>query len=205
VHKPYLEFLGTVGGFKVYQVDGEWLRSREEIEFTNFGSHVDFPDMIPKDEFWLDKEYTPNEQNLFLGHMEVENKLLSEGYGPGEAYSVARKLEKYWRSKQPRKKEVRKKLLGTTVDGKKVWLVDGNAVRSKYDVNFTEGGHHFRYDYIPEDEIWIDDDLVPSERPYVVAHESIEERVMRKYGVPYKRAHEEDADLVELVVRKLGN
>ena len=50
---------------------------------------------------------------------------------------------------------VHQKLLGTK-DGVKIFLVDGELIRDKLDIEFTMSGHHWRYHFIPKDEIWID-------------------------------------------------
>ena len=71
-----------------------------------------------------------------------------------------------------------------------VWLVDGTYVREAYDLDFTQGGHHYRYGWIPVNEVWIDDALHADERPYVIAHEAVERRVMAFTGATYEIAHE---------------
>ena len=44
---------------QVWVVDGEYIRTYVDEEFTNFGQHYRFP-YIPENEFWLDRE---NENN----------------------------------------------------------------------------------------------------------------------------------------------
>ncbi len=34
----------------------------------------------------------------------------------------------------------------------RVWIVDGRLVRSVFDVEFTEGGHDYVYEFVPENE-----------------------------------------------------
>ncbi len=193
MYRPYLKYLGEFGKFRTYVVEGSYIRGNIDIEFTNFGSNADFPDMIPKDELWLDVEQVPNERSLFLGHM-----LASEEMG----HKVGKRWETYQRSKTPNIKNVRKALLEIR-DGFQVWVVDGKAVRDQFDVNFTEGGHHLRYKYIPENEIWLDDDLVPGERGPLLEHELSEVHLMQD-GMGYLKAHE-SANLVELVDRESRN
>lgn len=191
MHKPYLKYLGEFGKFRAYQMDGNFIRDNLDIEFTNFGSYDDFPDMIPKDELWLDVEYTPNEQNLFLGHMLV---------GEEAGYKAGKRWESYQRGKTPNIGPI-KKVLWKIVDGFSVFIVDGRAVRNIY-VNFTEGGHHWRYKFVPEDEIWLDDDLLPEEREPVLVHELDEIHSMRDLKMSYEPAHER-ASFVESVVRNM--
>jgi hypothetical protein len=37
-----------------------------------------------------------------------------------------------------------------------VWIVDGAYIRSHIDEEFTNFGQHYRYPYIPVNELWID-------------------------------------------------
>uniref|UniRef100_A0A831YZ99 Peptidase C39-like domain-containing protein n=1 Tax=candidate division WWE3 bacterium TaxID=2053526 RepID=A0A831YZ99_UNCKA len=74
--------------------------------------------------------------------------------------------------------------------GVAVWIVDGTAIRREVDVDFTMGGHGYRYLYVPLDEIWIDranahsDDLRPT-----IWHEYFERILMRNYRFSYELAH----------------
>ncbi len=49
----------------------------------------------------------------------------------------------------------------------KVWIVDGEAVRDLFFIDFTEGGYDKVYPFIPSGEIWIDDDVFPRERKFI--------------------------------------
>ena len=71
----------------------------------------------------------------------------------------------------------------------KVFIVDGEAVRNQYSVDFTEGGHWLVYNFIPKGEIWIDDDIEPNERKYILGHEIYEMRAMKNLKIPYEQAH----------------
>jgi uncharacterized protein YvpB len=82
--------------------------------------------------------------------------------------------------------------------GLKIFLVDGSKIRQFIDMDFTMGGHGFRYIYVPLDEIWIDSSN-ELECEEVVAHEIHEFNLMKK-GINYQRAHEQ-ASLVELALR----
>jgi hypothetical protein len=61
-----------------------------------------------------------------------------------------------------------------------IWIVDGRLVRSVFDVDFTEGGHDYVYEFVPQNEVWIDNDLEESERPFVLLHELHERNLMAK-------------------------
>jgi hypothetical protein len=69
-----------------------------------------------------------------------------------------------------------------------VWIVDGRLVRSVFDPDFTAGGHDHVYEYIPENEVWLDNDVSEAERPYVLLHELHERNQMEK-GEDYAHAH----------------
>ena len=82
-----------------------------------------------------------------------------------------------------------------------VWLVNGKYVREHFYLDFTQGGHGYVYDFIPLNEVWIDDDLSTDERPYVIAHEFYE-RALMKEGVTYDTAHTA-ANVVEKSARHI--
>jgi hypothetical protein len=69
-----------------------------------------------------------------------------------------------------------------------VWLVSGEAVRTLYFLDFTEGGHDKVYPFVPDNEVWIDDDLGEGERKFVLIHELYERWLMAR-GKEYEEAH----------------
>jgi hypothetical protein len=66
--------------------------------------------------------------------------------------------------------------------------VDGGKVKVRHDMDFVEGGNSERYRFIPKNEVWVDKNLAPKERPFVKIHELIERARMKK-GEPYEKAH----------------
>ena len=64
-----------------------------------------------------------------------------------------------------------------------VVLVDGDAVRD-LDIEFALGGNHYRYDFIPENEVWVE-----TREPGVAYHELVERFAMKHYGLGYDAAH----------------
>ena len=75
-------------------------------------------------------------------------------------------------------------------DGKhSAWIVDGKYVRNNIFLDFTQGGNSQRYDFIPKNEIWLDD-CNENEAGYVLLHELIESRLMAG-GMGYDAAHTE--------------
>lgn len=193
-----LKPLGHRGNIALWLVDGAAIRRDLDPDFTNFGQHFRF-NYIPENEFWLDREAVPNERRFFVDHVLTEWKLMKHGYSYNYANGKANKRERTERAKaaiikkttKPVRgafiKHAHKKLLGTAAEFK-IWLVDGRYVRSKYDVEFTEGGHDLVYSYVPKNEIWLDDDLIAEERPYVLLHE-LYERLNMKQGLTYPASH----------------
>ncbi len=87
-------------------------------------------------------------------------------------------------------KSPRIRLLGY-VTGLPVYLVDGLLVRNKIDLDFTCGGNGAVYpNYVPRNEIWIDDALNAFDRTATVLHEIVERNLMFDRGWSYDRAHD---------------
>ena len=76
-----------------------------------------------------------------------------------------------------------------------VWIVDGAYVRGHIDEEFTNFGQHYRYSYIPKNELWIDNEAKPDERAFFIEHLLTEHNLMAK-GMSYDDALVQ-ADLVE--------
>jgi hypothetical protein len=117
-------------------------------------------------------------------------------------YSARKK--KFLASKEGRKFLSYRTQKITNLNGVAVWLVDGIALRGGLksgDIDFTMGGHGYRYLYVPEEEIWIDNsnahhgDLEP-----VIWHEYIERNLM-KNGMDYGDAHTVASNL-EITLRE---
>lgn len=88
-----------------------------------------------------------------------------------------------------------------SLDAVAVLLVRGAEVRAR-EVDFTMGGHHYRYPFIPEGEVWIDDAVSDGpDRAATVAHELAERTLMKHLGWAYDRAHTA-ANALERAVRR---
>lgn len=203
--KPYIKLYGTFSNFTVWIVDGDYVRSTLDEEFTNFDHHY-CSHFIPKNEFWIDKEYGKGEERYYIDHMLVEYRLMAEGKSYLEASHRAELIERRERSKSELlKKAIKKKMHRKDIIRKihktllkkysktlKVWIVNGELVRDLFFVNFTEGGHDKVYSFIPENEIWIDDDVNPKERKFILLHELHERNLMLQgwsYDLPKKNLH----------------
>lgn len=204
MEKPYLRKLQEIGEFEVWEVDGMFVRNNLNREFTNFGQHFRFP-FIPKHQFWIDKENAPGESHFYIDHLLTEWHLMAGGADYDTAIEKADLREQRERKKSALMEKFRKELdrpkkLNITIpkevhrhklaDTKnlQIWVVNGEVVRDIYFIDFTEGGHHFVYDFVPYSEVWLDDDLVEEEREFVLLHE-LHERYLMFKGMDYLHAH----------------
>jgi len=197
---------------EIWLVDGDRVRASLDPNFTNFGHHYTF-DFIPVGQWWLDREHSPDETSFYLTHLSVEYSAMQSGVDRITALAQADKAERSERSKSDKYRsntdtitdtsKVKKQLLAK-FDSVIVWLVDGELVRDFYDTDFTEGGHGLIYDWIPSDEIWIDDDLEPSERSYTLAHEMTERSLMKQSNMSYDDAHKCALNIESLLRRVIA-
>ena len=203
---PYITMVEERGDFKIWIVDGSYIRGHIDEEFTNFGQHFRFP-YIPENELWLDQEAEHDERQFFIDHLLVEHRLMKAGQPYAEAIVEADRQE---RKERRRAGDVRKatgsgtalpvgesmheKLWKTLENGVSVWIVNGRLVRSTFDIDFTEGGHDKVYEFVPGDEVWIDDAIIEQERGYILLHE-LHERNRMSGGWPYSKAHAESSRL----------
>jgi hypothetical protein len=200
--KPYLKKIGKYSGFIVWFVDGNYIRTFINEEFTNFGQHYRFK-FIPKDEFWIDKENSNNEVSFYIDHLLIENYLMKKGKSYDYAINKADSIEKRERKKSKfyirtfkRKRlcykeiinKIHIRLLKSFSKKISVFIVNGELVRDKFFIDFTEGGHDKVYHFVPKNEIWLDNDLTKKERDYVLLHEVHERNLMAK-GFSYEKAH----------------
>ena len=80
------------------------------------------------------------------------------------------------------------------IRNKKVYIysVNRNYVNLKHYPDFTMGGHHFvssDYEFIPKNEIWIDQDLDAVGREATIKHELTEFELMVYENMSYEEAH----------------
>ena len=203
---PYLEKVDEKGNLQVWVVDGSYIRGHIDEEFTNFGQHYRFP-FIPKNELWIDQEAKNDERRFFINHLLVEHRLMAKGIPYDKALTDADKTERRERRRAgdvgplthhgqqlPDGREVHARLWKKLENGVTVWIVNGRLVRSAFDIDFTEGGHDYVYEFVPENEVWIDDDIEEKERGYVLLHE-LHERNRMAEGWPYNKAHAESSRL----------
>jgi hypothetical protein len=87
--------------------------------------------------------------------------------------------------------------------GYKVFDVDGNYVRNNIDIDFNGGGNPSRYQYVPDDELWIEklSNNVETDIMGYTVHEYVECERMKNMGETYEVAHDK-ASQIEKKVRK---
>lgn len=202
---PYVEKIDQRGNINIWVVDGTYIRTHIDEEFTNYGQHYNFA-YIPENEFWIDKEGKKDETKFFIHHLLIEHRLMAKGVPYDKALDAADRAELVERKKSgdvgklthgsnlPDAKKVHVRLWKMLTSGVGVWIIDGRLVRSVFDVDFTEGGHDYVYEFVPQNEVWIDNDLEEAERPYVLLHELHERNLMAK-GWNYDRAHEDSSKI----------
>ena len=201
---PYLREAESRGDLRVWIVDGAYVRGHIDEEFTNFGQHYRFP-FIPEKELWIDREAHDDEHRFFVDHLLEERRLMAKGMPYATAIETADRVERRERRRSgdvrrltgkgknlPDGHAVHRRLWKTLESGISVWIVDGRLVRSVFDIDFTAGGHDYVYEFVPENEVWIDDDIAEDERGYVLLHE-LHERNRMATGWPYSKAHAESS------------
>jgi hypothetical protein len=197
---------------KVMIVDGDWIRTNIDEEWTNFGQHFRFK-YVPEDEFWISKEIPQDEYKFYITHLIKEYSLMAHGKSYSDAITKADKIEHKERSKEddlptvldPKTGRINyckfhKELIKTLDNGLKVWKVDGKLVRDILDTEWVSGGHNCVYFFVPKNEIWIDNKVDDADIPYVLLHELHEHNLMKK-GMAYSKAHA-DSSKIELYARK---
>ncbi len=201
---PYIEKVDERGDLNVWIVDGAYIRTHMDEEFTNFGQHYRFS-YIPEKELWIDREAKNDEQQFFIDHLLIEHRLMAQGMPYEKALPKADSQERKERRragdvsrltqkgrKLPAGQDVHERLWKKLENGVSVWIINGRLTRSVFDIDFTEGGHDYVYEFVPENEVWIDDDIEEVERPYVLLHE-LNERNRMARGWPYTKAHAESS------------
>jgi hypothetical protein len=198
MRRPYLAHLDRVDGVRCYLVDGAFVRTRIDVDFTN-GAHHWTRRYVPRDEVWVDRDAPGADEHPFwVAHQLLERELMLAGIDYLRALARANRAERLARRAALRQRSrgldearlrVRQQRLGRLDSGDDVWIVSGRGVRDHFDPNFTQGGHGLRYRFIPRREIWIDDAIAERELDPTLAHEAHELELMRE-GMAYYPAHD---------------
>jgi hypothetical protein len=208
----YIKKINTVSGNDVWIVDGCRVREQHDMDFTNYGQHYGYPSFIPEHEFWIDEEAAPGEEQFYIASMQKEHEMMKSGTPYDEARVAGCAAEQALREqssaviqaklmeKEALLAKIRKDQLRHYKNGPTAWRIDGELVRGLFFIDFTIGGHDKVYDFVPKNEIWIDDDVLEKELGFVLLHELHERNLMAK-GMEYAGAHT-SANEVEFLCRR---
>jgi hypothetical protein len=191
--------------YAVYSVNGLAVRNvaKPDEEFGNFATQDEFKHLIPKGEIWISEKLCPKEGVFFIANALA--RCSQKADGASDPYDDGLQAEQVLREKVnsikyrdgkphrhvPRQIYLERYLIIPDPQGPvEVWLVDGNLVRSYYKTDYTEGGHGYVYNWVPRNQIWVEDGLDRRELPFIVSHEFLERRLMRDAHIEYDKAHE---------------
>jgi len=197
----YVKQVNNVGDCAVWLVDGALIRKEINENFVKCADNNQF-DFIPKNEFWIGEDLDQKEYRYFIDHFIYEKGLLDSGENYAKADKKADEFERNERQNSTEvlqiyeskhfKKDLLEKIKINVIekysDKIKIWLVDGNLVRSFFLLDYCEGGHDLVYPFIPKNEIWTEEALSPEERRFIILHE-LHERYLMSRGKSYKNAH----------------
>ncbi|MFA5127862.1 MAG: hypothetical protein WC457_02555 [Patescibacteria group bacterium] len=166
---------------KIKLVDGYKIRNSWDINFAMIGDRISYP-YIPQNEIWLEKTYLPEKK--FLLNALQEKRAFMKKYGYPKYLKMIRGKTKFPCSAGEVKINQIKRQGNI-----KIYLVDGAKVRQNFDPFFTMGGHWLVYNYVPKNEVWIDNAPLTKEIKYVLIHELFEAKLMAN-GKNYDNAHD---------------
>ena len=191
--------LTELGDYKVFVVDDSNVRASALVndEFNAFGTHLQFPSLIPAKEIWISQHVEPHEYQFLICNS--LNQYYAHKNGISDWYNYALKKERQEREKvdgykfdpsTPVPKELYYKIYcEIPADSVTVWLVDGNIVRDIYKTDFVLGGNCEVYKWIPDREIWVEKTLTEADALDTILHEFVESTLMREKGYSYNKAH----------------
>ncbi|MDO8494899.1 MAG: hypothetical protein Q7S32_00010 [bacterium] len=166
---------------KVKFVDGFKLRNTID---PNFGGHFtsEYAPYIPPDEVWIE-DYLRPEEEFFLKLFKTEQEL----YAQKKTFAEIRAHLQLEARKKGTPPDFYKHIIEQA--GLVIAYVDGKIVREYLDPYFISGGHDLVYNYIPKNEVWIDNLNYTADQPFVLVHELFERDLMSK-GRDYHSAHD---------------
>jgi hypothetical protein len=198
----YIKKIEDVGKYTIWLVNGEYIRKNLNENFVEYDRHYHLP-FIPVNEFWIDQNTNPDEWFFWVEHFIKEQAELDKGLGYEAAKAIGDRAEKKQRmtvlhigqrkpvkeSREDILKEIHQTLLTDyPTTNLKIWLIDGKVVRDHYLLDYADGGHDRVYDFIPDNEIWLENTLSKAEIPFILVHE-LHERFLMGQGKDYPHAH----------------
>jgi hypothetical protein len=200
----YRVYCGKRDGQEIWAIDGERVCERIYPPFLMGGNDQRYL-YNPPNEAWLDNRSGIEEFRYTLAHELLERRLMLErGWTYGRAHREAIKLEKRMRDadlmvaiKHEKKvkqgsghlpRGIYRQFFGTR-KGLKVWIVDGPLVRRELWGDFSMSGHGLLYQFVPDDEIWLDSAMTLEQVCFTLVHVLAEREAMAK-GLSYAEAYE---------------
>src|ERR1041384_5256822 len=61
-----------------------------------------------------------------------------------------------------------------------VWLVNGSYIRTQLDIEFDNYGQHSDFDFIPQNELWLDQETKPDEQKFFIQRMLVERRLRQQ-------------------------
>lgn len=222
----YRYYCGEKDGFKIWIVDGVFIRENIFGEFIYGGNDQRYP-FVPLNEIWIDNSISAEEFETALAHEICERNLMqNNGMTYFDAHDSSLMLELEMRRGFLKKSLMHEGELPKVapidfdstqeiedlpdliklksiyriplreVNGIKIWVVDGFAVRRDIYADFGFSGNDRAYHFIPENEIWIDGAISCEETEYSITLELKEREEMGK-GKNYNEAYLEALKVVE--------
>ena len=175
------------------------LAGRGELsDFLDFGIHDTLRRhggfvSVPEGEIWIAEELDLEEMKVVVEVAKYRYECLAKGMPAEQARMqgelLGDQLRHEWYGSSYSISDVYIKQITGIAKDFKVIEVSGFKVRNMFSNSFIQGGHGYVYDYVPKDEVWIDDTLDDDEYKAVAVHETVEARLMRD-GMIYEDAHQ---------------
>lgn len=213
----YRYYCGKRDKFDVWIVDGALIRKNIFNEFVYGGNDQRYP-FVPVGEVWVDNAITVEEFEITVAHEINERNLMAKGMTYFDAHDSSLALELGLRRKNlkesleheailpkvapidfdstqeiedlPELIKIKNiyRILLREINGIKIWIVDGYAVRRDIYPDFGFSGNYRAYYFIPKNEIWIDGSISCEELEYSVILEQKEIEEFEK-GKDYDNAY----------------
>src|SRR5262249_30272047 len=152
-------------GCAAYAVNGLAVRNaaQPDEEFGNFATHDEYASLIHEGEVWVSEKLVPREGLFFIANAVARLKRLADGLSFERAYEEGIEVERVLRERitgvafrdgKPHARvpeAIYKERWATLPDNQgegRVWIVDGNLVRSYYKTDYTDGGHGHVYSWV---------------------------------------------------------